>query len=45
MRGAKAEAGGEQVRDPRVGKIEKGLGSVVGCEGMVEEGGRSVEKK
>ena len=43
MRAAKEAAGGDTTQNSTVGKIEKGLGSAVGCEGMVEEGGKAVE--
>ncbi|MCJ1308774.1 hypothetical protein MMC25_002428 [Agyrium rufum] len=42
MRSAKEASGGLQDRgDTTMGKVEKSVGSAVGCEGMVEEGGSS----
>ena len=40
MRAAK---GGDTDRGPTVGKVEAMAGKAVGCEGMVEEGGKSQE--
>ena len=43
MRAAKEAAGGLQDRNETVGKVEKSVGGLVGCEGMVEEGKKSTE--
>ena len=40
MRAAK-EASGSQTQNPTVGKVEELVGKGVGCEGMVEEGGKA----
>lgn len=43
MRAAKqtSDAQGEEIsKNPTLGKVEKSLGSVTGCEGMEEEGAK-----
>ena len=42
MRAAK-DASGTHTQNPTLGKIEKTIGSGVGCEGMVEEGSKAAE--
>lgn len=40
MRAARDAQGGDVSRNETLGKVERGLGSVTGCEGMEEEGGK-----
>ena len=40
MRAAREASGGEPSKNETLGKVEKTLGSVTGCEGMEEEGAK-----
>lgn len=42
MRAAKDAQGGDVSKNETLGKVERGLGSVTGCEGMEEEGAKRV---